>query len=87
MKKKFRIYEELSEGGYLRYFVKQNWLGLFWITPDSQFNSLVSGYYKPTIKVFHTLEDVHKALEEVRVIMEKRKKSYVKVVDYVTIEV
>lgn len=85
MKKKFRIYEKLDTTGILRYYVKQLWLGVFWTKPS--FRPLLDGYYQPTPFEFYNMESVKAALEEVKVIMVKQKKSYVKVVEYVTIEV
>jgi len=86
MKKKFRIYEQLNDRGNTVYFVKQLWLGLFWVVA-SEFVPLRDGWSSPSPTLFYSMEAVKTALEEVKVIMVKQKKSYVKVVEYVTIEV
>lgn len=85
MKKKFRIYEELNNNGTITYFVKQLFLGVFWATPS--FSPLIYRFYSPRTKEFYNMEDVRTALAEVKEVMEKQKKSYVKIVEYVTIEV
>lgn len=85
MKRKFRIYEKLTDKGNVVYFVKQLWLGLFWTTPE--FRPLKDGYCSPTPTFFYSMEEVKASLEEVKEVMEKQKKSYVKIVEYVTIEV
>ena len=85
MKKKFRIYEELNNNGTIIYFVKQLFLGVFWATPS--FRPLIYGFCSPRTKEFYNMEDVRTALVEVKEVMEKQKKSYVKIVEYVTIEV
>jgi hypothetical protein len=74
MKITFRIYEKLNKYGETKFFVKQKWLGLFWMVPSTEFRSIVDGYCRLSPTEFNTIGQVRNAIEEVRDIMEKQKK-------------